>query len=122
MTANRVIEDALSNLVNGNIWPLSKPATEDPDEYIVYNPEAEALDYGDDRDQEGEMSYQVHWFKRGHANYIRIWKEIRDALREADFVIEPSPYAVYEAANGSSVNGTATGWTHITISCRMEEE
>lgn len=122
MTANRLIESALSSLVNGNIWPLSKPAVEDPDEYIVYNPENEDLDYGDDRDQDAEMSYQIHWFKRGLANYLKIWKAIRNALRDAGFVIEPSPYAVYEAPDGSSVTGSATGWTHVTISCRMEEE
>ena len=62
MTTNRRIENALSSLVSGNIWPLSKPVKEDPDMYIVYNPENENLDYGDDQDQDTEMSYQIHWF------------------------------------------------------------
>lgn len=121
MTANREIIRALTSLVNGNIWALTKPATADPNEFITFNPENEYLDYGDNRDQEGEMSYQIHWFKKGQANYLTPWKNIRDALRDAGFVIEPSPYATYEPENGSSVTGSGTGWTHMTIVCRMEE-
>lgn len=122
MTANKAIISALTTLVNGNIWALSKPATKDPDEFITFNPEVEYLDYGDNRDQDGEMSYQIHWFKKGQANYLNQWKNIRKALREADFVVEPSPYVTYESANGSSVTGSATGWTHMTISARYEED
>ena len=124
MTANRRIENALSSLVGGNIWPLSKPVKEDPDMYIVYNPEDESLDYGDDSDQDTEMSYQIHWFKRGMANYLSARKSIRDALRDAGFILEPSPYVVYENDSGisTSVTGSATGWTHIVITCRTEVE
>lgn len=122
MTTNRRIENALSSLVSGNIWPLSKPVKEDPDMYIVYNPENEDLDYGDDRDQDTEMSYQIHWFKRGMANYLNARRSIRDALRDAGFLLEPSPYVTYESDSGASVTGSATGWTHMVVTCRAEEE
>lgn len=123
MTANKNIINALKSLVNNNIWALSKPAKEDPDEYITFNPENEILDYGDNRDQDGEMSYQIHWFKKGQANYLTQWKNIRTALRTAGFVIEPSPYVTYESENGSSAaTGAGTGWTHMVISARCEED
>ena len=38
---NRKIEDALSSLVDNNIWPLSKPGEARIDNYIVYRPETE---------------------------------------------------------------------------------
>ena len=119
MNINQKITAVLSGIVNGNIWPLSKPTTEDPNTYIVYNPENEYLDYGDDRDQEDEMSMQVHWFSRGHANYIAPRKQIRDALREAGFLLEPSHHITYEEDNGK--NGSNTGWTHMVIRCRTSE-
>lgn len=117
---NQKIESALGNLVWGDIWPLSKPITEDPDTYIVYNPEAEYLDYGDNTDLEAEMSMQIHWFSRGHANYIAARKQIRDALREAGFLLAPSPFVTYEEDSGKS--GSKTGWTHMVISVRAEDD
>ena len=122
MNDNQKIEAALAGLVNGNIWPLDKPANEDPDEFIVYNPENEYLDYGDDKDQEAQMAYQIHWFKRGHANYVAPRRQIRGALREAGFLIEPSPFLTYESDSGNSSNGTGTGWTHMVIVTRTDEE
>ena len=122
MSTNQKIVSALSSLVNGNIWPLSKPLTEDPNEYIVFNPESDYLDYGDDLDQAEERSWQVHWFNRGVANTVTIRKQIRNTLRDAGFVIEPGTYEVYESDTGASSKGTQTGWTHITVVCRAEDE
>ena len=42
MNVNQKIENALSEMVNGNIWPLSCPLGELPGEYIVYLPEDES--------------------------------------------------------------------------------
>jgi hypothetical protein len=49
MSANAKLMQALTGIVK-NVYPLSKPTTEDPSEYIVFNPEADYLDYGDDSD------------------------------------------------------------------------
>lgn len=121
LNLNQMITAALSSIVNGNIWPLEKPVTEDPDEFVVYNPENEYLDYGDNTDLDCETSMQVHLFQRGHANYLSKRKQIRDALRNAGFLIEPSAYVAYETDHGTSANGTGTGWTHTVIVCRMED-
>jgi len=122
VSINQQITAALSGMVAGNIWPLEKPANEDPDEFIVYNPEAEYLDYGDNADLDADMSYQVHWFKRGHANYLSARSMIRRKLREAGFLIEPSAYAAYERDQSGSSTQVGTGWTHVVISCRAEDE
>ena len=120
---NQRIESALSELVDGNIWPLNKPTQEDPDVFIIYNPAAEYLDYGDDVDGAAEMTYQVHWFARGRVNYLTARREIRDELRAAGFLIEPSAYAVYESdAGGSTSKGANTGWTHVILYVRGEVE
>ena len=122
MNINATLMDALRRLVNDNCWPLGKPVNEDPDEYIVFNPENEYLDYGDDVDTGAEMSYQVHWFKRGQCNYRPARNAIKRALRRAGFVIEPSPYIAYDVENSSSVKGTGAVWTHICIVCRAEDD
>ena len=104
------------------VWAISKPETADPDVFIVYNPENEILDYGDDQDQDAEMSYQVHWYAKGHVNYMTARKNIRNALRTAGYLLEPSPVVMYEAESGkSSSSGTQTGWTHMIIVCRSGE-
>lgn len=118
MKINQAIERALSDMVSGNIWPLSKPTEEDPDIFIVYNPENEYIDYGDDLDWDADLSMQVHWYAKGHANYLEPRRKIREALRDAGFLVEPSPFAAYEDGKSSG----STGWTHITIVCRTEEE
>jgi hypothetical protein len=117
---NQKIESALSGLVNGNIWPLSKPLQEDPDTYIVYNPEAEYLDYGYNTDLEAEMSMQIHWFSKGHANYIAARRQLRDTLRAAGFLLAPSPFVAYEEDNGKA--GNKTGWTHMVLTIRAEDD
>lgn len=120
MNINQKIMTALSDLVAGNIWPLAKPVNEDPDTFIVYNPENEYLDYGDDGDLEADMSMQIHWFSRGHADYVDARRQIRSALRDAGFLLEPSPYIEYEAEAGKSSTGTGTGYTHMVIVARTD--
>jgi len=104
------------------VWAISKPETEDPDVFIVYNPEMEYIDYGDDRDLDIETSFQVHWYARGHVNYLTPRKNIRNALRTAGFLLESSPMVIYESVSGNPSTGTQTGYTHVVIICRMEDE
>ena len=120
MNINQKIITALSDLVDGNIWPLSKPVDEDPDIFIVFNPENEYLDYGDDRDLEVDTSMQIHWFAKGHADYTSPRIQIRDALRDAGFLLEPSPFIEYETEAGKSASGTGTGYTHMVIVARTD--
>jgi hypothetical protein len=122
MSINSKIMTALSGIVGGKIYSIQKPITEDPDVFIVFNPENEYLDYGDDRDQESEMSYQVHWYAKGVANYLTARRQIRDALRDAGFLLEPSPYVTYDTESGNASAGVQTGYTHMTIVCRLEDE
>ena len=122
MTTNAKIISALSGIVGGKIWSIQKPVSEDPSVFIVFNPENEYLDYGDDRDQTAETSWQIHWYAKGTANYITPRRQIRDAPRDAGFLIEPSPYVTYEPESGSTAGGTQTGYTHMTIVCRLEDE
>lgn len=116
MNINQKILNALTEMIGGDIWALSKPPEEDPDEFVVYNPENEYLDYGDDQDQDAELSYQVHWYRKGIADYVAKCKSIRDALRAAGFLIEPGIGVVYEKDTSGNV-----GWTHVTIVIRAEE-
>lgn len=111
MTVNRKIEGALEGLAGGNIWPLCCPQEEPPEEYIVYNPEDErAVDYGDDDDLAWTHWMQVHWYKRGNCNYYSIRSEIRARLKAAGFIVnEIRP--VHE-----------DGYTHLTVSCNIEED
>ena len=122
ISANAKIMSALRPLFGDRVYALSKPITENPDQYIVFNPENEYLDYGDNRDQDSETSYQVHWFAKGQVNYLTIRRQIRDALRAVGFLLEPGAYVTYETESGNTSAGVQTGWTHMTIICRMEDE
>ena len=122
MNINKTIITALTGIAAGGVFSMCKPVNADPDEYIVFNPENEYLDYGDDVDTEAEMSMQVHYYHRGLVNYKAKRKAVRDALREAGFVIEPSPFAEYETVNNTSQKNTGTAWTHFCIVCRAEDD
>lgn len=117
MNVNQKIENALSEMVNGNIWPLSCPLGELPGEYIVYLPEYESPeDFGDDEDLEWMHYMQVHWFKKGESrkpvNYIKPRKRIRAALKKSGFsVTDISTYFEKD-----------TGYTHLVFSCNVEED
>ena len=120
MSANSKIISALTGIVGGNIWAIQKPVDKNPSQFIVFNPENEFIDYADDRDQESEMSWQVHWYAKGVINPPR--KQIRDALRTAGFLLEPSARLVYESEAGAPSTGVQTGYTHMTIVCRLDGE
>ncbi len=122
MNVNQKMTAALSDIVDGNIWPLVKPANEDPDVFIVYNSQGDYADLGDNQDLEWEHNMQVHWYAKGHADYITPRKQIRDALRQHGFLVTGMPYLTYEAVNGESSQGTQTGYTHMTITCIIDEE
>ena len=117
MNVNQKIETVLSDLVDDNIWPLSCPLEELPDEWIVYNPELEAPeDFGDDQDLEWVHYMQVHWFKKGDGkrpvNYTGIRKMVRKRLRDAGFLVSDiTPLFEKE-----------TGITHLVFSCNIIEE
>ena len=121
MTINTKIDRALSQIVNGNIWSLSCPLEQLPDEYIVYNPELEAPElFADDEDLEWMDYMQIHYFvkKIGESqkpvNYFKKKNQVRDALRKAGFSFE-NITVLYEKD---------TGYTHIVfcISDMQEEE
>ena len=122
MNVNKKIMTALSDLVGGNIWPLAKPAAESPDVFIVYNSQGDYTDQGDNQDQEWEHNMQIHWYAKGHADYLPARKQIRQALREAGFTVTGIPYITYDATNGQSSQGTPTGYTHMVITCLIDEE
>lgn len=113
MNVNQKIEDALADLVNNNIWPLSCPKETPPEEWITYNPELETPRlFGDDTDLEWMHYMQLHWFKKGQQNYLQIRKKIRQRLREAGFTVTES-VSMYEKD---------TKTTHLIISCNIEED
>lgn len=117
MNVNQKIEAALSDLVENNIWPLSCPLEELPEEWIVYNPELEAPgDFGDDQDLEWVHYMHVHWFKRNNtkspANYAGIRKTIRKKLRDAGFLV----------SDITPLFEKDTGITHLVFSCNIEED
>ena len=122
-SVNSKLNTALSDLVSGNIWPLSKPAEEDPDVFIVYNPEVETPDdFGDDTDHEWMVFMQVHWYARGMVNYLREKVKIRNRLKSAGFTV--SEVAVVEYANdlSSSASKSGSGWTHLCFTCNIPED
>ncbi len=113
MTVNQKIERALSNMVNGNIWPLVCPLETPPDVWITYLSELDVPeDFGDDKDLEWVHHMQVHWFKKGLVNYFPVRKEIRKALQAAGFTIEDIIY-MYEKD---------TKTTHLVFTCSIIEE
>lgn len=122
MNVNQKLESALTELVNGNIWPLAKPENENPDVFITYNSQGDYADYGDNADTEWEHDMQIHWFAKGHADYVTPRKQIRQALREAGFLVTGMPFFTYESENGQSSSGTQTGYTHMVITCIIDEE
>lgn len=113
MTVNQKIEQALSDIVNANIWPLVCPLETPPDTWITYLSELDAPEeFGDDRDLEWVHHMQVHWFKKGQVNYFSVRKAIRKALRDAGFTMENIIYT-YEKD---------TKTTHLIFTCSITEE
>lgn len=111
MSINQKIENALSELVNGKIWPLKCPYDSPPESYIVYNPELEEPGYhADDIDQEWVQYMQIHLFVLG--NYMELRRKIRIALRNAEFTITGIE-TLYEKN---------TGYSHLCFECYTDEE
>lgn len=120
-SVNSKLNTALSDLVSGNIWPLSKPVEEDPEVYIVYNPELETPDdFGDDEDHEWVDHMQVHWFAKGRVNYLKPKVRIRNRLKAAGFCI--SEVALVEYAPDQSTSHSGTGYTHLCFTCSIPED
>lgn len=114
VNVNQKIENALADLVNGNIWPLSKPEETDPDNWIVYNPEVDIPgDFGEDVPLEWIYHIQIHWFKKGVANYLRVRKKIRKILIEEGFSVNDIT-CLKEKSNGEV--------THLIFSVNILEE
>lgn len=114
MNVNQKIEKALSDLVNGNIWPLSKPEESEVDNWITYNPEIDVPDnFGDDIPLEWIHHMQIHWFKKGIVNYLRTRKDIRKILMEAGFSINDIT-CLKEKSNGEI--------THLVFSVNIPED
>lgn len=121
---NRKIIAALHDLADDHIYPLSKPAEEDPDTYIVFNPEVETPeDFGDDEDHEWLDSIQVHWFAKGRVNYLETKKRIRNRLKAAGFTISEISVIAYEEGSGySTSNQSGQGYTHLCFTCNIPED
>lgn len=117
MNVNQKIESALSEIVSGNIWPLSCPLEVPPNEFITYLPEYESPDdYGNDDDLIWVHYMEVNWYKKGETrkpvNYMEARKRIRSALKKAGFSVSNIVY-FYEKD---------TGYTHLTFLCNIEED
>jgi hypothetical protein len=111
MNVNQKIENALSEIAKGNIWPLCCPFDSQPDMYIVYNPELEEPGYyADDEDYEWTQYMQVHLYVKG--NYIGLRKDIRQSLKSAGFIVTGIE-TFYEKDSR---------YYHLCFECYIEEE
>lgn len=111
MNVNQKIENALSELVSGRIWPLKCPYDSPTDCYIVYNPELEEPGYhADDEDQEWVHYMQIHLFVKG--NYMDLRRKIRGTLRSAGF----------ELTGIETMYEKDTGYNHLCFECYIEED
>lgn len=98
MNVNQKIENALSDLISGNIWPLACPLEEKPDTFAVYIVERMApADYGDDAHKEWIQHLEITWFsrpasgsKRKPVNYLTVEEQIITRLEKAGFTVKDS--------------------------------
>lgn len=98
MNVNQKIENALSDLISGNIWPLACPLEEKPDTFAVYIVERMApADYGDDAHKEWIQHLEITWFsrpasgsKRKPVNYLTAEEQIITRLEKAGFTVKDS--------------------------------
>ena len=110
MDVNQIIEEALSDLVDGKIWLISCPDDPPPECYIVYNPERDVPRlYADDTDCEWVHYMQVHLYMK--SSYTDLRKTIRAALRTAGFILTGIEI-FYEKD---------TGYYHLCFECWIEE-
>ena len=119
MNANQKVENAISRLVDGKIWPLACPLEEKPDTFAVYMIERTTpADYGDDVHGEWVQHLEVTWFSRAVAggkkpvNYLAAEEKIIAALDQAGFTVKKSTPG-YEKDTGYT---TCT----VTFCCRKE--
>lgn len=124
MDVNQKIREALTDLVNDNIWALTCPLEELPDEWITYNPEQEKPElYGDDDDLEWAHYMQVHWFKKtgstAAADYTGARKEIRKRLKAAGFTVTQIVPLFEPDETQTPRHG---GITHLVVYCHILED
>lgn len=120
MNINQYIESVLSDMVDGNIWPLVCPLEDQPREFITYGSEYEdPADFGDDSESDSDWVYhlEINWFSMGHmkmypADYLTARNELRRRLRDAGFTIVQIPAPYHERD---------TGYTRLTILVSIEE-
>ncbi len=119
MNTNQKIEQALSDLVDGNIWPLICPLEQKPDTFIVYDPVIEKPDdFGDDYEGEWIQRLEINWFSRPKTgskkpvNYLAAKKQMKERLQEAGFTVT-NIIPGYESD---------TGYTTCIITCEIAEE
>ena len=123
MDVQELLCTSLADMADGNIYPLQKPVEDDPDVFIVYNPEMIAPeDFGDDEEQEWVHIMQVHYYARGRVDYEPAMKDLRRKLKAAGFMISEIRPG-YEAAADTSISGVANskGYTRIDVSCEIVE-
>lgn len=117
MSINQKIEAALSDLVDGNIWPVTCPQEQPPEEWITYISDRETPEeFGDGEDLEWVYHLQVHWFKKSNGtaavNYLHIRKKIRSRLKDAGFTVSEI-VPLYEQD---------THVTHLVVYCSIIED
>ena len=120
MNVNQKIENALSDLAEGNIWPLACPLEEKPNTFAVYMIERTTpADYGDDSHCEWIQHLEITWFsrsasgsKRKPVNYLAAEEKIIVALETAGFTVKNS-IPGYEGD---------TGYTTCTITFCIRKE
>lgn len=86
------------------------------EEYIVYNEEAERVEFhADNRPQENVVWWQVHIFTPENGNYSALKRRVRAILFDADFTI----------TDVTTLQEEETKTMHVVISCvnteKMEE-
>lgn len=114
MSTNERIEAAISGLIdNDHVWAMSKPTEEQPDEWCVYEPVLfNGADFGDNQISQWKSDMRLHWFCKGHVNYISKRKAFVNALKAADL----EPYDIYHDFEES------TGITHLAFTFEVMEE
>lgn len=120
MNINQYIESVLSDMVDGNIWPLVCPEENKPSQFITYGSDYEnPEDFGDNLESNEDWVYhlEINWFGMGYmkmyaADYLTARNEMRDRLRNAGFTITQIPAPFHEKD---------TGYTRLTILVSIEE-
>lgn len=117
MYVSQAVEAALSDIVDGNIWPLSCPTEAKPLEFITYTIEDTAREYADDDDQSWLHEVEANWFgKPSDGRYAVDYTTARTAIRKA---LKSAGFSVTNIIPGYESD---TGYTHLIVMANILEE